>query len=280
MKIFIIITVVVVVVGIIFMPKKKNVTKKLDKAKKLFGDGEIVKVNQMLDEIIIFPISEKYSAEYANQLIESLNFLKQVCKAQNITKDNLIDPVLQKLKGIQVEGGKIDSEEIEPLEQWVEKMSKDAYSQAKQLLKDAAQEDIEVVESGREDDFTSEVTEQSEINILNQIGTFMLKRKLNEGIQYIDEHMSKEMTPFKASLLDSKAGMYFMDGKVHKAVECYKEILIHYPESYRIKTSLAEGYVELKEYEKALSQAKEVLNSSQDKDNVKTCKKIVNKYGN
>lgn len=279
MKILLIAVIVCAVGGIIFIPKKKNISKKLDKAKKLLGDGEVVKVNEMLDEIIIFPISEKYSAEYAKQLIESLNFLKEVCKAQNISKDNLIDPVLQKLRNIQSEGGKINSDVVEPLEQWIEQMSKDVYSQANELMKDAINGDIEVIEGEREEDFTSEIMDPAEIHIINQIGTFMLKRKFKDGMHFIDENLPEEMSPFKASLIDSKAAMLFMDGKVDKAVECYKEILEYFPESYRIKTSLAEGYVELKDYESALGQAKEVLNFSRDKNNIKTCRKIVTKYG-
>lgn len=278
MKLVLIVAIIIVVGVILIMPKKKNVTKKLEQAKKLLAEGEVTKVNEMLNEIIIFPISEKYSSEYAKQLIESLEFLKEVCRAQNISKDNLIDPVLQKLKSLQVDGGKIDSDIVEPLEQWIDQMGKDVYSQANQLLKDAQNGNIEVIDNEREEDFTSEIIDPSEINIINHVGTYLLKRKFKEGIQYINENMPKEMTPLKACLLDSKAGLYFMDGKVDKAIECYKEILAHYTESYRIKTSLAEAFVEIKDYDKALTLAKEVLNFSRDNDNIKTCRKIVNKY--
>lgn len=271
--------IVVIAVGIIAMPKKKNVSKKLDRAKELLVKGEVVKVNEMLDEIIIFPIGEKYSEEYAIQLVESLKFLKEVCRAQNLLKDDLIDPVIGALNGIQAEGGKIDSSVVEPLEQWIEQMSKDTASQVNQMMADAMNGNIEMVESEREVDFSSEVTEQSEIDVLNKMGSFLLKRKFAEGIKFVEEHMPEQMSPFKASLLDQKAGLLFMDGKVDKAVSCYQEILKYYPESYRIKSALAEGYVALKDYEKALIQAKEVLNFSRDKDSVKTCKQIVSKYG-
>jgi tetratricopeptide (TPR) repeat protein len=260
------------------MPKKKIVSKKLEKAKKLLAEGEIIKVNGMLNEIIIFPITDNYSPEYAKQLIQSLHFLKEVCRAQNISKDNLIDPVLQKLTALQVEGGKIDSDIVEPLELWINKMGEDVYSQANQLLKEAENGNIEVADNEREEDFTTEIIDPSEINIINQVGTYLLKRKFQDGIQYIDANMPKEMTPLKASLLDSKAGLFFMAGKVDKAVECYNEILFHYVDNYRIKTSLAEAFVELKDYEKAITQAKEVLNFSRDNDNIKICRKIVNKY--
>lgn len=278
MKIVIGIIVALVIIGLIFMPKKKNVGKKLDKAKQLFEQDEFVKINSMLDELIIFPISEKYTTEYAQSLIESLNFLKKVCKAQNISKDDLIDPILYELKKISSDGEKIDSSITEPLEKWIEEMVKGTEFQANTLIKDSASYN-EMVENGKDEDFLNEELTREESDVINSVGKYLLKRKFNEGITFLDRQIPTEMSTFKANLLDQKAALYFMDGKINEAVKCYQEILRHYPDNYRIKTSLAEGYVQLKDIDNALKYAKEVVNFSRSSENQNTCRKIVKKYG-
>lgn len=278
MKIIAGIIVVLIVVGVIFRPKKKNIDKKLDKAKKLFDENEFVKINGMLDELIIFPISEKYSVDHAQSLIEALNFLKKVCKAQNISKDNLIDPILYQLKKITSDGERIDASITDPLENWIDEMVKGAEFQANALIKDSANYNEEIAD-GEDEDFTDEAFSEEEVAVINRIGSYLLKRKYKEGMDFIDKHMPVESSAFKANLLDQKAALCFMDGKINEAIKYYQEILTYYPDNYRIKTSLAEGYVELKEMDNALKYAKEVANFSRNSESVKTCKKIIRKYG-
>ena len=277
MKIIIGAIVIFIVLVVIFTPKKKNIGKKLDMAKKLFEEGELVKINSMLDELIIFPINEKYNVDYATSLIEALNFLKKVCKAQNISKDDLIDPIIVALKKIHADGEMIDSSITDPLENWIHEMVKGAENQAETLMKDSATSS-ETLEDGEDEDFTNEVFSNEELEVINSVGKYLLKRKYEEGIAFLDSHMPSEMSAFKASLLDQKAALCFMNGKVNEAVGYYQEILTHYPDNYRIKSSLAEGYVELKDIDNALKYAKEVVNFSRNSDSVKTCRKIVKKY--
>ena len=269
----------IVVAGAVyhFIPKKGTAVKKMKKARDLFEEGEIVKLNQMLDEIIVFSINGKYKSDYVDHLLEALNFLKDVCKEQNINKDDLIDPVMEALRGIQSTGGIVSTDITDPLEEWLSEMAKGQDAQIGQLLKDAQNGDILIVEES-DNDFTSEITDPAETKVINSVGSYMLKRKFKEGIAYLDSHMPENMSAFKASLMDQKAAMYFMDGQIDKASDLYQDILKHYPDNNRIKTSLAEAYVESKRTEDAVKVAKEVLASTADKDSRKTCQKIVKKY--
>lgn len=270
---------VVVVAGVVyyFMPKKKTAIKKMEKARNLFEKGEIIELNQMLDEVIVFSINGKYKADYVEHMLEALNFLKDVCKEQNINKNDLIDPIIKEMRNIQSTGGEISTEITDPLEDWISEMSKNQEAQVEQLLKEAENGNISVTDED-EDDFTSQIIDPTETKIINSVGGYMLKRKLNEGIAFLDSHMPNNMSSFKANLMDQKAAMYFMDGKVDKAADIYLEILNHYPNNNRIKTSLAEAYVESKMIEDAVELAKEVLKNSRGKDNIKTCQKIVKRY--
>lgn len=270
---------VVVVAGVVyyFMPKKKTAIKKMEKARNLFEKGEIIELNQMLDEVIVFSINGKYKADYVEHMLEALNFLKDVCKEQNINKNDLIDPIIKEMRNIQSTGGEISTEITDPLEDWISEMSKNQEAQVEQLLKEAENGNISVTDED-EDDFTSQIIDPTETKIINSVGGYMLKRKLNEGIAFLDSHMPNNMSSFKANLMDQKAAMYFMDGKVDKAADIYLEILKHYPNNNRIKTSLAEAYVESKMIEDAVELAKEVLKNSRGKDNIKTCQKIVKRY--
>lgn len=277
MKIVIGIIIGLVVIGLIFMPKKKNVGKKLEKAKKLFDQGEFIKINSMLDELIVFPINEKYTINYAQSLIESLNFLKKLCKEQNISKDDLIDPILYELKKISSDGEKIDSSITEPLENWIDKMVKSAENQANTLIEDS-ENSSEIIDNGKDEDFTNDELSYEESEVINSVGKYLLRKKYKEGITFLDSHIPNEMSSFKANLLDQKAALYFMDGKVKEAVKYYQEILKHYPDNYRIKTSLAEGYVQLKDIDNAIKCAKEVVNFSRSSESQKTCRKIIKKY--
>lgn len=278
MKFIVFGVIVVILVGLIFAPKKKNVGKKLEKARALFADDEIIKVNEMLDEIIIFPISEKYTGEYAAQLVESLKFLKQVSKAQNINNDKMIDPVIEELTKLIVEGGKLDSDITKDLEAWIDEMTKDASKQSKALVSGVVDGTLNTEVTEFEDDFTSEVKSEQELKVINSIGSYILRRKFKDGLAFIDSHLPKDMSAYKATLLDQRAALLFMDGNIKEAIDHYHEILLHYPENYRIKSALAEGYAELELKDESLKYAKEVVNFSRDKDLLKTCRKIVNRF--
>lgn len=272
-----IIAVILIIIVFIFAPKSKDIPAKYEKAKKYLQDEENSKALAMTDEFIIFPISGKYSYDSAIQLIKSLHLLEEICKSQNYSKKDLIDPIIAALSLIQDDGGKLDMDEIDELEQWINKISGSVEDQVSAVMDDVKSGKIKVIEKTFEPDFDNEITDPDQIEIINKVGKFFLVSNKQKGIDFINKILPSEMSAFKASLLDSKAGLFFMSGKVDQALPLYKEILESYPKSNRVKTALVEALFELGIYQEAIDQARIVIKESIDHDNLKTCEKIIKK---
>lgn len=278
MWIGIILAVIVIGVIIAFIPKKKNIPVKYAEAKKLFEDGEVVKACSLMDEIIIFSISEKYTYDEAKQMIQSLQLLKEICRAQNIDKDAMIDPVIAAFKAVPEEGGVVSSNVTDGIDKFVSRISGSTDALINTMIDEASNGNIVSGSQENEKDFVDDITDDNQNSIINKSGKYLMKGNIKEGIAFIDSHMPEEMGPFKASLLDQKSGLLFMDNKFQEAVEIEEQILEDFPDNNRTRCGLAEGLVKLGRIEEAVKHAKIVAQSTKDKYLLKTANDILQKY--
>jgi tetratricopeptide (TPR) repeat protein len=278
MWVIVVVVIIIVIVVFLFYPKKKNIPVKYEKAKKYLEEGDIVNACYLMNEIIVFPISGKYSYEEARQMLKSLQLLKDVLKAQNINKDEMIDKVIAAFEAVPMEGGKVKDGITTHVENFVNELSVSSSSIADTLIDEAKKGNI--IENGESDDkdFVHDVTDDGELAVINSIGKYLLTGRKKEGIAFIDTNMPEEMGAFKACLLDQKAALLFMNGQIKDAVGIYEQLLTVYPDNNRIRSALAEGLVELGRKDEAVNHADIVVRSAKDKNLKKTANKILSKY--
>lgn len=269
---------VIVVVGLVFAPKKRNIPEKYKKAKGFLEEGNISEAIALLPEILIFPIRGKYSSEDAKQHILSIRLLESICEEQGMDQSSIFAPALTAFNRIYQDGGTVDSDLTDPIEELVEKMTKSAESQATLLLNAAREGNALDNKDAQDEDFTDLITSQEEQSIVNSIGKYLLTRNYQEGLSFIEKHLPSEMNPFKACLLDQKAAILFMNGDLEGASAIYKELLDFSPKNCRILTSLAESLVEMRRGHEAIEYAKQVTYYSKDRNLIRTAEKIVKKF--
>jgi tetratricopeptide (TPR) repeat protein len=197
----------------------KKAPEKLNKAKKLYAEGNSNAALKELGEAFALPFGDKITPEYNVHLLAVLDLLKEILNGMNISSDKLTTKLHKRLS----EATKtIELEEYltKPLKEFFENTESDE-KLAEFLKKAAISGEIGVINTDK--DSGPNLSDRTN-DFINRGGKFLMKGDYKSAIAVYEEALAQSWEPQEeAFLYDQLASCHLMNTDLVKAEENYRK---------------------------------------------------------
>jgi len=211
---------------------KKKAAERLEKAKKLFSQGDQVKCLEVLEEAFFVPSSGKYTPETARVALDVLDFFIKVLSDMGVSKTEPVEKLKLELQKIKTEPAEVADSLTEPVEELFKSMNVGQTRDLNKMMEMARNGEIEVRESRDDNDFTSNI-DGAASDVVNNVGKLLIRGKAKEAIGILTPLIPSEDDNATATFLEQRAACYCMEKEFDKSLEDYQAILKLFPRHTR-----------------------------------------------
>lgn len=242
--------------------RKANAGDNLEKIKQLHAKGELNEAMKLLAKSFYQPVSDKYSLQEAQVAYDMILEAEGMIKDMNIDARAIIEPAKLELGRIKSTGGEVNSDNYTAFTEMLDKIEfADDEENVAMIMNAVMNGDVKAAPEAYVNMWGEKSSKFDEV--INGVGKLILRNKLDDALTLLNGSIPlAKLDGDKASLLNQRGTVYFMQNDFAAAVKDYTECISLEPDYPTHRINLAEALVKAGDISRAKEIAAAILNKN------------------